>query len=1079
MRAEILSVGTELLLGDILNTNAQFLAQELASLGYSVYYQTVVGDNQLRLRSLVQTAKERSDILVISGGLGPTADDLTKETVADAFGDTLVLDPSEVENLKNFFASLGRTMTENNLKQAMVPRNGKKMPNANGTAPGAFFRQGNKMAFLLPGPPSEMKPMFFDQVRPILESMQDSSIRSLTLRVFGIGESDLENRVFDLLESKNPSAALYAKTGEVHIRITAKAPTADQADVMCAEYADLFRALVGDCIYSDDDKDLETTVVSHLLLQNETLAVGESCTGGMLSQRITSVSGASGVFGFGGCTYSNECKHEVLGVRNATLKRYGAISSQVAAEMAFGAAKKAFADYGVGITGIAGPEGGTKEKPVGLVYVAVSHGKQVFVKKLNLPNRGREYIRTLACQNALDMVRRAALGLPIADAKEFTKSQEADFDRLGKPVKRRGAVTRLLVSFLVITGLVALLLLGIYSARNQNNTGANAVVTPAAQGFRYGTAEYDAAAIQLVQSTHEQNPSVAGFVAFQGSVLEQLVAQVRHEQNRLHTAKEEPGTAGMGIIASNHPAFAPKNNILLAGGLPFSALTQWQNTEKETPSSSFTYYTDRDAKPYLIFAVLLLDEKEITNANYKAVDDFTISPLSFSTHQNFLTFFLGTKTRSLYDFGIDVTQSDSFLTITAANPENPKQVLVVCGRMLRSGEKMEGLPKPIAAGAPLLPASAYKENGTVKPDVQALHTYWMGWYLTRGLDNPSLQLDAGMPKADKMPTLPPAIPEETAQSTPESVSESVSAESESSDSSIPQSDVSSLSESTSVSVSSQPKEEPKETPAPVKANPATLTVTMNGTVVTESTVSILAQMCQRDVPTHEPTAMQAYAITAHTWLRNQQGGGNVAPAVVGVLPSPETTRLVQEVAHLLVSGDEINPAFTPFSPVAANATNTADALWNSGRPYLTSVAAPQDKAADGWRAIYTVPKEEVITRAQELLGVSLAPETDAAKWFSNLAKNEGGYVTTLTIGEEKITGAWFWQNFLLQNNKPLLQSPAFEIEYDGQQFIFTSYGVGHGCGLSLNGANAMAREGQDYQSILEHYYPGAPLMEWR
>ena len=255
MRAEIISVGTELLLGDIVNTNAQFLAQELAALGFTVHYQSVVGDNPIRLRMLIQDAKDRSDVLIFSGGLGPTEDDLTKETVAEAFGDTLILDPEELHRIEDYFKKRGRPMSDNNRKQAMVPRSGHKLANPNGTAPGAFFRQGNRYAFLLPGPPREMKPMFENEVRPMLEAMGEGSIRSITLRVFGIGESDLETKVATLLEGANPTAALYAKTGEVHIRVTAKAGTAEHAEFMCAEYADLFRKTLGDLIYSDNGED--------------------------------------------------------------------------------------------------------------------------------------------------------------------------------------------------------------------------------------------------------------------------------------------------------------------------------------------------------------------------------------------------------------------------------------------------------------------------------------------------------------------------------------------------------------------------------------------------------------------------------------------------------------------------------------------------------------------------------------------------------------------------------------------------------------------------------------------------------
>lgn len=423
MRAEIIAVGTELLLGDILNTNAQFLAQEMAALGFSVFHQSVVGDNPARLRETVQQAKERSEVLLLTGGLGPTDDDLTKQTVAGVFGDTLVQDEEELRQLTAYFAHTGRFMTPNNAKQALVPQKGKKLPNPNGTAPGALFEEGGKVAFLMPGPPREMRPMFQNQVRPLLEKMQDATIRSVTLRVFGMGESALEDAIHPLLETQNPTAALYAKTGEVHIRITARAATEEQAVALCKAHAAKFRAKLGYLIYSETGEDLETTLVHLLAQRGHTLATAESCTGGLLSTRITSVPGASAVFGFGVCSYANGIKQRVLGVLPDTLAQHGAVSSQVAAQMAIGAAAVGEAHCGVGITGIAGPGGGTAEKPVGLVYVAASRGDEVWVKKLFLGGRGRAFVRQLATQHALDMVRRLVLGAPIEEASHFVKGQ--------------------------------------------------------------------------------------------------------------------------------------------------------------------------------------------------------------------------------------------------------------------------------------------------------------------------------------------------------------------------------------------------------------------------------------------------------------------------------------------------------------------------------------------------------------------------------------------------------------------------------------------------------------------------------
>lgn len=1067
MRAEIISVGTELLLGDIVNTNAQFIAQELAGLGFTVYYQTVVGDNVLRLRSLVQTAKERSDILIFTGGLGPTEDDLTKETVADTFGDTLVMDFDELANLEYFFKSLGRTMTDNNRKQAMVPKHGRKLPNSNGTAPGAFFRQGDKCAFLLPGPPSEMKPMFFEQVRPILEGMQDSAIRSLTLRVFGIGESDLEHKAFSLLENTNPTAALYAKTGEVHIRITAKSRTAEQADLMCSEYAELFYDLLGDLIYSNNGDDLETTVVKNLMENSETLGTAESCTGGLLSQRITAVSGASGVFGFGACTYSNTIKHEILGVKNSALKRYGAVSSQVAAEMAFGAANRALSTYGVGITGIAGPTGGTKEKPVGLVYVAVANEKQVYVKKLQITGRGREYVRQSATQHALDMVRRLSLGLPIPGAKEFAKNHMADFEREGRPRKKGGAVPRAIAAFLVVLAALAVFLLASrFTNRPQPVAG---VALPSAQGLRYGDVAYGTAARKMVAAAKEENPSVAGFLAFPEATVETLVGKTRSEQAAIFTAQPEPEVDGLALLPSNGGLFQSSSNTVLMVNSSAKEMLGFQNTENITPPSTFTYFTEYEEKVFLVYAVYLFDIDE------KQTDSFHPAVLSLSSQSDYLAFVLGARLRSLYDTRVDIRENDNFLTLAASDPQKPNQILAICGRLARPDESISDFSGPVPSGSPVMPLSFYKQHKLTKPDIAELQAYWMGWYLTRALDNSYLQLTSGMPETDLIPYKPtPASSEEASSVTSEEPPESASSSSTSASSgSVSQTD-SSDTQSSSAAASSKPP----APPPPQRLDAGTLTVTMNGSIVTDSTVNIVAQICQREAAHMQPEAIKAVAIAAHSWIRNQQGAGNTAPQVVGSLPSAKVLKAVEDVSRLVLSGGQQAPAFAVYSPLVANGTNTADAIWNSKRPYLISVASPQDQNYNVWRQHILVPPQHIAKQAEELLGITLDETAPFDTWITALEKNEFGYVTALYVGDKKVEGAWFWHRFLLQDETLLLNSPAFEISFDGENFLFTSYGLGHGCGMSLAGANAMAAEGKNHTDILQFYYPNTTLIEW-
>ena len=418
MTAEIISVGTELLLGNILNTNAQYLSRELAALGITVQRECTIGDNHGRLADFVNEAKQRCDLLVFTGGLGPTADDLTKETVAACFGDTLAFDEEEWDKIVSFFTRTKREVTPNNRKQAMVPVHGHKVINNHGTAPGAWFEQDGHCAVLMPGVPHEMKAMWEESVRPLLLARQNCTLHSVTLRALG-GESDIEYRVRHLLENANPTAAIYCKTGECEIRITARAENDTEAEKMCRAYATKFYDLLGDAVYDEDVAGLEETVVHTLQKKGLTLATAESCTGGMIAQRITSVSGASEVFGYGFVTYAEAAKAKLLGVDPALIEQYNVVSGPVAVAMAYGALQASGADLAVGITGIAGPGGALPGKPVGTVYLAGADARsgKAWLMRLELGGYAeRSIIRTRAALYALDLLRRMALDIPPENA---------------------------------------------------------------------------------------------------------------------------------------------------------------------------------------------------------------------------------------------------------------------------------------------------------------------------------------------------------------------------------------------------------------------------------------------------------------------------------------------------------------------------------------------------------------------------------------------------------------------------------------------------------------------------------------
>lgn len=410
MRAEIVSVGTELLLGQIVDTNAAYVAKALSAVGIGVYRRQTVGDNHERLLTALRQALSESEIVITIGGLGPTMDDITRDGLAEAFGDPLRMDEAIAQKLRDFFALRNTPLLESNLRQAMAPVRGRALDNPNGTAPGLLFENQiggvDRIGIALPGPPNEFIPLVDNIVMPYLREKTGNvgTIRSLTLRVAGMGESMVEDKIKDLMLDANPTVAPYAKVGEVHLRVTARADSEAEADAMIVERAQQVRSRLGIVIYGENDDPIEKAVVTLLRDSKHTVATAESCTGGMVAQRITDVAGSSRVFMGGVVAYSNEAKTDLVGVSAETITRVGAVSPQVAQALAEGARKRFGTTYGIGITGVAGPDGGTPEKPVGLVYIGVAHPDGCDMEKCNFIG-SRQVVRTRSAQTALNMLR--------------------------------------------------------------------------------------------------------------------------------------------------------------------------------------------------------------------------------------------------------------------------------------------------------------------------------------------------------------------------------------------------------------------------------------------------------------------------------------------------------------------------------------------------------------------------------------------------------------------------------------------------------------------------------------------------
>jgi nicotinamide-nucleotide amidase len=411
LNAEVICIGTELLLGEILNSNAQYLAQQLAILGIPHFYQTIVGDNPERIQKALAIAAGRANLIITTGGLGPTPDDLTTETIANFF-DTPLVERSEIwERICQMYAQIGRQITENNRKQALLPQGAEILPNPVGSAPGMIWQpHANLTIMTFPGVPSELYPMWQQTAIPYLQAQGwvRETVHSKVLHYWGIPESELAERVNHLFDSKNPTVAPYANYGQARLRITARAKTQPEAEALIVPMEAEIRQLTGAYCYGVDEDTLASVVGKYLQKYKQTLAVAESCTGGGLGQMLTDVSGSSAYFLGGVISYSNEVKANLLHVDRADLAKHGAVSAIVAEQMAVGVRSQVGSDWGISITGIAGSDGGTESKPVGLVYIGIAAPDctVVAIEHRFSPSRGRNWVRNVSACSALDHLRK-------------------------------------------------------------------------------------------------------------------------------------------------------------------------------------------------------------------------------------------------------------------------------------------------------------------------------------------------------------------------------------------------------------------------------------------------------------------------------------------------------------------------------------------------------------------------------------------------------------------------------------------------------------------------------------------------
>lgn len=752
MKAEIIAVGTEIMLGDINNSHARYISQNLAQLGIDVCYHTAVGDNEKRLIETFYNALKRNDIVITTGGLGPTADDLTKEAVCKVLGLKLTKDYEVLEKIKAYFARSGRQMPTCNEKQAEIPNGAIVLDNEHGTAPGLIIQAHDKTKtiILLPGPPSELIPMFDNEVFEYLKKLSNTVIVSRNLKVIGVGESRVEDLTSELLKGENPSAALYAGTGEVRIRLTAKANTILEAEEMILPLEQKFKTKLGDTVYTDEDETIEQTVVRLLKEKGLKITTAESCSGGLVAKMLTGVSGVSEVFECGVVSYSNDVKHKELKVSPKTLYLYGAVSEHTSIEMAVGAKKKAGADIAVAITGFAGPDGGTEYNPVGTVYITVAFENKVWTNHITAGHGitvERELIRELAAKTALDMVRHIILETPKSTL--YLTSVKDAFDACSDVVIKEGEyvpewikIAKMIIPWkndslmeiarklIIIVAAIVFVITGVLisSYMSERIESDNTVketqqlytIEPTAEqlySLPYGY-------LDKFAGLYNENKRVRGWITIPDSKVDFPVVQsadneyyLNHDFYGNYNSNGVPFVDYRTNIGEGNEL--DDNTIIYAhnikGGRYFAELCEYKELDfyKKRPVITFdSVYEEMDWK--IVGCFIANAEPEQDDGEVFMYNNY----INFDSEEQFDWFMEEINRRTIIDTGVDVKYGDSLLTLSTCTYEFDDARFVLIARKVRVGESKEvDTEGAVYNDNTLYPQAWYDKNGGEKPNL--------------------------------------------------------------------------------------------------------------------------------------------------------------------------------------------------------------------------------------------------------------------------------------------------------------------------------------------------------------------------
>ncbi len=1158
MNAEIITVGTELLLGDILDSNSQFLSRELAAYGIGMLYQSTVGDNIDRLGQVLSLALSRSDLVVLAGGLGPTQDDLTRETVAKVLNLPLELHEESWIRIQEYFHNTGREMSDNTRKQAMLPQGAVVFPNDHGTAPGCAVERYGQCVIMLPGPPRELIPMFDDYVAPYLSKFSGGTIFSRTVGVFGLSESAVAQRLADLMCEANPTVAPYAKDGEVVLRVTAKAADQEAAKALCDPVVEDIRSRLTANVYGVDAGSLQKTVVSLLEEKQLKIATAESCTAGLLSSRITEVPGASKVFECGIAAYSNEIKHNILGVDQHLLEEHGAVSPEVACAMAMGARMAGKAALGVGITGVAGPDP-SEGKPVGTVYVALADEKRVWVKKIAAGHgdNDREYIRIVATSNALDMVRRYLEALPgVMAGGELIQAPAEHIPPVipaAPPVKTKPSafkITGIVLAILLLLATVGMLLyvyvLAPYfnwklyeqvSGMYDKNAGTSEVV-PSGSDYPEG---------MLVQfsTLYSANTDIRGWVHIADTDIDYPVVQSRVEgfysNHDFYKRTSSYGVPYFGSQADFADSSYQDRALVVYGnntgdGQMFSQLVEYGDLaflQNHPMVEMNTLYRNAQWKIFAVMVVSTLDEPE---------ENFDFTRNVFAGEEDFLEYVGEIRDRSLFDIPTTVEAQDNLLMLTttaSAEYGFPGARIVVAARQVRQGEEAANdLSAAVENDDVIMPQ---EWDGDSRTSAAQPTTLWMDTTSTGSTGNDITtttgSVDTGTDPTETTTatetTVPTSVQETTQPATTTEKTTTTTLPPPPTEPSVPPTE-----ESTAPTTTPPTDPDPVE-PLPSvpdgtlsgiyaeaeylsyfrlqfgNSRPSGITIPENG-IFAPSTkeelqfalaCAVKYEMSTASFMKNSTEAVKAQAVAAYSYILNCCKGGDAYSLVKSVDLSNATDKKIYDAVGEVLGVkiidtkksmlDGLIPTY--YSAMSCGVTANSQHYWRTAQPWAQSVISQYDneetvsKYGGLFSKSLTMSKEQF--KQQVLMGISDIPGavmdesqfdmTDGTVPFTVIEYDgvTGGerryvYKTSLTyrIGAKtyNVTGKQLraWLVFpVTETTSAALRSHCFDAVCSGQDLTFTTYGYGHGIGMSQYGAIGLANEaGWSYIEILRHYY---------